>query len=127
MHGVPREAVSPKLLPRFLFRRISRDASVPASGATATEFIRRFPRACTGSVPLRSVASEYSTFPRNALRSVFRALKRAAAARKCRRIAVRLEQVAEQPDEGRPELRRSDGPVARNGRSLRVSPRKRLQ
>lgn len=127
MHSVPRESVPPRLLLRSLFRRISRDTSVPASGATAAEFVGLFPRVCTSSVPLRSVASEYSTSPRNALRGVFRALKRAAAARKCRRIAVRLDQGARRPDDGYEVRSKSNGLVARSGRSLRVKPSKRLQ
>lgn len=94
MHSVSRTASSRLPLPRFKFKRIARDASVPAPGATAAEFTR--PRACASRVSLRSVASEYGTSPRNALCRVFRTLKRAAAAKKRRRIAERLARVAEQ-------------------------------
>lgn len=96
MHSVPRIASSRLPLPRLMFKRVARDASVPASGATAAEFAKLRSRSSTSSVSLRSVASEYGTSPRNALRGVFLALKRAATAQKRRRMAERLATVAEQ-------------------------------
>jgi len=104
VHSVSRLATSRVPLPRALFRRIGNDASVPASGVTAAEFIGLKPCASTSSVSLRSVASEYGTPPRNALRNAFLALRRAAAAKKRKHIAERLARVAGQriPDAGLP-------------------------
>jgi len=107
VHSVSRIASSRMPLPRSLFRRIARDASVPASGATAAEFARLLPRASTSRVPLRSVELAYGTSPRSALRSAFLKLKRAAAARKRRRIAVRLAQAADQSARSREFLESS--------------------
>lgn len=125
MHSVPRTAASRMPLPRSLFKRIARDASVPASGATVAEFARLLPRSSTSSVPLRFVASEYGTSPRNALRSVFLALRRAAAAKKRKRIAVRLAQAAEKL--GHRVTPRWVGRSAETGNSPGVTVSRRLQ
>lgn len=102
MHTVSRPASSRVPLPRAMFRRIGSNASVSASGVTAAEFIGLKPSSSTSSVSLRSVASVYGTLPRNALRNAFLALRRAAAAKKRKRIAERLARVAGQriPDAG---------------------------
>lgn len=125
MHSVLRTAPSRLPLPRSLFRRIARDASVPASGATAAEFARLLPRASTSSVPLRSVELAYGTSPRSALRGVFLKLKRAAAARKRKRIAVRLAQAADQSARSREFLESSVPPAS--GKVPRVPVSRRLQ
>lgn len=96
MCSVCRAASSRVSLPCVLFRRIERDASVPASGVKASEFASLLPRSCKSSVLLRSVASEYGTSPRNVLGSTFLTLRRAAAAKKRRRIAGRLAHSADQ-------------------------------
>jgi hypothetical protein len=105
VHTVSRPASSRVPLPRAMFRRIGSNASVSASGVTAAEFIGLKPCLSSSSVSLRSVASVYGTLPRNALRNAFLALRRAAAAKRCRRIAERLARVAGQriPDAGLPQ------------------------
>src|SRR5258706_9781067 len=86
--------VGPAPLSRVEFRRIRRDASVPASGVTAAEFVGLFPRSRTSSVPLRSVACAYGLFPRSVLSRMLPAIRRAAGANKRRRIARRLARLA---------------------------------
>lgn len=100
MHTVSRPASSRVPLPRAMFRRIGSNASVSASGVTAAEFIGLKPCLSSSSVSLRSVASVYGTLPRNALRNAFLALRRAAAAKKRKRIAERLARVAGQRTSG---------------------------
>jgi len=125
VHSVSRTVSSRMPLPRSLFRRIARDASVPASGATAAEFARLLPRASTSSVPLRSVELACGTSPRSTLRSVFLKLKRAAAARRRRRIAVRLAQAADQSARSREFLESSVPPAVEKVPHVPVS--RRLQ
>ena len=127
MHNVSRTASSRLPLPRFKFKRIAHDASVPASGATAAEFAGLGPRACASSISLRSVASEYGTSPRNALCSIFRALKRAAAAKKRRRIAERLARVAEQLARTRLSRDGLGKMLPKKSKAPRVSVSRRLQ
>jgi len=97
-----------------LFKRPARDASVPASGVTASEFVgRREPtspssRTRIRGVPLRSVAYEYGISPKEALRSAFLKIKRAATAAKFRRMAERLAKIASQGlGASRPAYRKS--------------------
>ena len=127
MHSVSRTASSRVLLPRSLFKRIARDASVPASGATAAEFARMLPRPSTSSVTLRSVASEYGTSPRNALRRAFLTIRRAAAAKKCRRIAGRLAQIAGQLAGPKRSLDRRGKTAPGAGKEPQVKSTRRLQ
>jgi hypothetical protein len=95
-------------LPRSLFKRSAKIASVSATGVPARAFISRSKRLSASSrestssslrpsirsVSLRSVACVYGISPKEALRSAFLKIKRAATAAKFRRMAERLAQIA---------------------------------
>lgn len=107
MSSVPR-SVSSSFSPRSLFKRPAQNASVSATGVSASAFIGRGMRQSTSSrestsscvrtsvssVPLRSVACVYGISPKEALRSAFLKIKRAATAAKFRRMAERLAKIA---------------------------------
>lgn len=125
MSSVSRPASSRMLLPRSLFKRIARDASVPAPGVRAAEFM--LPRSRTSCVELRPVELAYGTSPRNALRHAFLAIRRAAAAKKSKRIAERLAKIKDRlAATMRPSNRqhKTTGPI---GRAPQLHSIKRLQ
>ena len=108
MSSVPRSVSSSSSLPRSLFKRSAKIASVSATGVPARAFISRSKRlsassrestssslrSSISSVSLRSVACVYGISPKEALRSAFLKIKRAATAAKFRRMAERLAKIA---------------------------------
>ena len=113
MSSVPRSVSSSSQFeyPRSVFKRTAKDASVPASGVTAAEFVGPSLRQRTSvsasnspsssSVPLRSVASVYGISPKDVLRRAFLKIKRAATAEKFRCIAERLANLSQRSSASR--------------------------